>query len=333
MSAARKWAIMTLAASIFFLVNGTSRVMAQQPIVLKAVTAWSEKWVFNDMYFEWIKRVNERAKGRLEIKYIGGPEVYPAFEQLDPLKRGVIDTIDTSTGYVAGVLPDLNSTWFGFGVSPSKLREAGLFALLDRILREKAGVTLIGSPLQMRFNLFLNKPIHSADLSGLKIRSTPSYDPALKNLGAATVTMPPSELYTALQTGVVDGTAWPAPFIVGPGFAKVIKYKIMPPWWVGTDVALMNAKSFDALPDDLKKLLIDTMKEIETEVPAHYLNLEKKEDIALKKMGVKFIYLPSSEVERVRKIYWKEGFKAFIEGPSPAYAAQLKAIMKQFAPQ
>ena len=38
---------------------------AQTPIVLKAVSAWTKSWVVMDMYLEWIKRVNERAAGRL----------------------------------------------------------------------------------------------------------------------------------------------------------------------------------------------------------------------------------------------------------------------------
>jgi TRAP-type C4-dicarboxylate transport system substrate-binding protein len=86
------------------------------------------------------------------------------------------------------------------------------------------------------------------------------YDPVLKGLGAATVTLPPAELLTALQTGVVEGFAWPAVFVTGPGFARAIKYKVTPHWWVGTDIALMNAQAFDALSPGLRNLLIDTIR-------------------------------------------------------------------------
>lgn len=326
--------VLTLFAAVFFLFAAdTSSARAEKQIVLKAVTAWSKNWVFNDMYLEWIKEVNQRGKGRIRIDYIGGPEVYPAFEQLDPLKKGVIDTIITSTGYVAGVLPELNSTWFGAGALPKELRDCGLFALLDEILRKKAGVTMLGGPLQMYFNVFLNKPIDKADLKGLKIRTTPSYDPLLKALGAATVTMPPGEMHTALQTGVVDGMTWPNCFVTGPGLGPLIKYKVEPAWWVGTDAALMNAKTFDALPDDLKKLLVDTMKEIELRVPEHYLALEKKEDEALAKLGVKSITLPPEEVQKVKRLYWKEGMEAFILKPSPDYGQRIQEVMSRFAPK
>lgn len=306
---------------------------AQAPIVLKSVTAWDKNQPFVDLYMEWIKRVNAKAGGKVRIDYLGGPEVYPAFEQLDPLKRGVISTIVTSTAYVAGALPEVNATWFGFGASPDQIRASGLADALDKVTREKAGVTVIGFPLQMRFNVYLNRPIEKADLKGFKLRSTPIYDPVLKGLGAATVTLPPAELLTALQTGVVEGFAWPAVFVTGPGFARAIKYKVMPHWWVGTDIALMNAQAFDALPADTKKLLIDTMKEIEKEVQPYFLKKEKEEDAILAKIGVKIVELPAAEVERVKRLHWQDGTQAFLLGPSPKHGPQLKELMARFAPR
>ena len=237
--------------------------LAQETVTLKAVTAWSRNFNFNDQYFEWIKRVNDKGAGKIRIDYVGGPEVYPSFEQLEPLKRGVFASVVTSTAYVAGALPELNATWFGFGATPAELRAAGLVAALDKVTREKHGVTVLGMPLQMRFNVYLKRPIEGANLGGLKMRSTPIYEPVLKGLGAATVTVPPADLLTALETGMVDGFAWPAVAVTGPGYARAIKYKVTPPWWVGTDVALMNARVFDALSDDRKKILVDAMIEVE----------------------------------------------------------------------
>jgi hypothetical protein len=189
---------------------------ASAEVALKAVTAWGKNFTFVDMYMEWIKRVNEKGKGKIRIDYIGGPEVYPSFEQLEPLKRGVFATMVTSTAYIAGALPETNATWFGFGATPAQLREAGLVAAIDKITREKAGVMLLGMPLQMKFNVYTKKEIKGANLSGLKMRTTPIYDPVLKGLGASTLTVPPTELLTALESGIVDGFAWPGVAVTGP---------------------------------------------------------------------------------------------------------------------
>lgn len=300
---------------------------------LKAVTAWDRNLAFNDMFVEWTKRVTQRSGGKLKLDVIGGPEVYPAFEQLEPLKRNVFSAVITSTAYVAGALPELNATWFGFGATPAQLREAGLVEALDKITREKAGVTVIGFPLQMRFNVFLAKPVQKADLTGFKVRSTPIYEPVLKGLGAATVTVQPAELLTALESGVVDGFAWPALMVTAPGYARAIKFKVTPNWWIGTDIAMMNAQAFDALSPDMKKLLVDTMREIERETPGHFEGKEKIEDGLLAKANVKNIELPAAEVERIKKIHWEEGTKTFLLSRSPKYGQQLKDLMAKFAPK
>ena len=51
------------------------------------------------------------------------------------------------------------------------------------------------------------------------------------------------------------------------------------------------------------------------------------------KAGVKIIELPAAEVEKVNRVQWEEGSKAFLLGPSPKYGAQLKELMSRFAPR
>ena len=61
------------------------------------------------------------------------------------------------------------------------------------------------------FQLFLNKPIKTvADLKGMKIRVSPTNVPFMKAVGANPVQMPPSDVYTAMERGVVDGYILPA---------------------------------------------------------------------------------------------------------------------------
>ena len=338
MERVKRWVLSFVAVTVLLLTAGASGLGAQtsaQPIVLKGVSAWTKHWVFNDLYLEWMKRVNERAGGRLKIEHVGGPEVFPAFEQLDPVKRGVIDMTNPPAAYVSGALPELHASDLLFDASdPAKAREIGLFDRLDRITREKAGVTFLGATFWLPFSVYLTKPIEKADLRGFKMRSTPIYDPVLKGLGAATVSLPPAEVIPSLQTGVVDGMAWPALFIVQPGFARYLKYKVMPWWWQNTGgFVLVNAKSFDRLPADLKSLMVETLKEIEREAKRYFLAKEAAEDEQMKKVGLKIITLPAAEVEKVKRIHWEEGTKLFLTGPSPKYGPELKELLAPFAPR
>lgn len=306
---------------------------AAEPVTIKAVTAWGKNQVFNDMYAEWIKRVNARGAGKVKIDLIGGPEVYPAFEQLEPLKRGVIGTIITSTGYVAGALPEVNATWFGFGATPAELREAGLVAALDKVTREKAGVVMLGMPLQMHFNVYLKKPIKGADLKGIKMRTTPVYDPVLKGLGASTLTVPPTELLTALESGIVDGFAWPNILVTGPGYARAIKYRVAPSWWVGTDIALVNAKLFDSLAPDVQKILVDSMIEVEKDVPAYFEAKAKMEEAAMARIGIEVVTTSEQDMKRIKQLHWEAGTQAFLLKPSPKHGPEIVKIMQRFVPK
>ena len=334
----KRWVLSFVAVAVLLPTAGASDLWAQTasaPVTLKAVTAWTKHWVFNDLYFEWVRRVNERAAGRLKIEYVGGPEVFPAFEQLDPVKRGVIDSINPPAAYLTGVLPEFHAVDLLFDASdPVKAREIGLFDRLDRISREKAGVTLLGATFWLPFSIYLNRPIEKADLKGFKMRSTPLYDPVLKGLGAATVGLPPAEVIPALQTGIVDGMAWPALFIVQPGYARYLKYKVMPWWWQNIGgLVLINAKSFDQLPADLKNLMVETIKEIEREAKRYFLAKEAAEDEQLKRIGLKIITLPEAEAEKAKRIHWEEGAKLFLTSPSPKYGPELKALLAPFAPR
>ena len=307
--------------------------LAQQQVQWKAVTAWPKNFNFNDKFVEWTQRVTQRSNGKMKIDVIGGPEVYPSFEQLEPLRRNVFQVMVTSTAYVAGALPEVNATWFGMGATPVQLREAGLVDLLDKVTREKSGVSLLGFPLWQRFNVFVAKQITKADFTGMKLRTTPIYEPVLKGLGAATVTVQPAELLTALESGIVDGFAWPATFVVAPGYSRAIKFKVTPFWWAAADIALMNAQAYDALPADLKNLMVDTMREIERETPDYYLAKEKADDIELAKLGVKNIETSAADLAKIRKIHWEEGTKTFLISRSPKYGQQLKDMMAKFAPK
>lgn len=100
----------------------------------------------------------------------------------------------------------------------------------------------------------------SADLKGMSIRGAGGASPidaAIKAAGAEAVAMPVSELYTSLQRGVVGGQMTFG-FLDGPAYSmeEVIKEWVDPGFGsFAAPFMLMNAESYDKLPDDLKKIV------------------------------------------------------------------------------
>ena len=95
----------------------------------------------------------------------------------------------------------------------------------------------------------------------MKIRCSPTLIGFIKKLGGQPVVIPPTEVYTALERGVVDGYVFPAALIRDWGWEKLTKYIVNPGFYNGANVVLVNQKKWDRLPDSLQKILIESEDE------------------------------------------------------------------------
>ncbi|NBY04708.1 MAG: hypothetical protein EBQ82_04765, partial [Betaproteobacteria bacterium] len=77
-----------------------------QEITLKAVNAFQEGTYYARNFERFVKKVNDEGKGLIQINYIGGPKAIPTFEQGNALRSGVVDMSNTTTSFVAGIVPE-----------------------------------------------------------------------------------------------------------------------------------------------------------------------------------------------------------------------------------
>ena len=139
---------------------------------------------------------------------------------------------------------------------------------MNKIHNEKVNAQYMGRlGVDLPFMLFLNKPISKvSDLKGLKIRCSPTHIEFLKKVGAQPVVIPPPDVHTALERGVVDGLIWVAGLIRDWGWNEVVKYRVEPGFYMANNVVLVNKEVWDSLPADLQQIL--TQSEIEAEKAA-----------------------------------------------------------------
>ena len=105
------------------------------------------------------------------------------------------------------------------------------------------------------FNKEINSP---SDIEGLKMRIPGLGGEVFQRAGGVAVSLPGSEIFTALQTGVIDATEWVGPYNdLAFGFQEIARYYYYPGWHEpgATIEAIVNRDAFNALPDDLKKIL------------------------------------------------------------------------------
>src|SRR4030042_430164 len=137
--------LVILGIGLFLMDFSEKKSEAAPKIVIKAVNAWPVNHVNTQYYKEFIKRVNEKSKGEIEIQLLGGPEVVSVFDQLKAASSGVVDMIHSVPAYYAGIVPEGNITdLVKHGFELKALRESGIIDLYTQAYLEKGKVMFLG---------------------------------------------------------------------------------------------------------------------------------------------------------------------------------------------
>lgn len=129
------------------------------------------------------------------------------------------------------------------------------------------------------------------DFKGIRVRTPGWYMDILTILGASVTPLPGSEIYLALERGIIDAVEFSSPAVNYPmGFHEITKYVIEPGVHQPScqfDVVI-NKKKWDELPDDLKAIVEICAKETQLWTNAWQENLNIR---AIKLIGEKVEYI------------------------------------------
>jgi TRAP-type C4-dicarboxylate transport system substrate-binding protein len=317
----------SFAVTVIALLSFSGVSFGKDQIVLKATTIFPVNALWNMNVQPLINMIEEETDGRIKINWLGGPEVIGSFDQTESLRKGIIDLIlFDSHGYFKSLAPASMAK----GLSecmPWEERKNGAYELWDKIYREKANIKYLGhsgSPI-LKFSIFSKKKIEKLeDFKNFVCRSMPLYVPFLKALGASPVTMPPPDVYTALQRGVVDGIIWPT-FISDFGWHEQVEYMIEPSFFAVEAGVFMNLDKWNQIPEDLQETITNCMEIMEYIGTGNNLRAAQKEYLTQKKAGVKTIVLSPADGEKLRRIAYEETWKEVIKY-SPDFGPKLKML-------
>jgi len=326
----RTLAIFSMAICTFLVFLGQAELARGEPYVLKAVTAWPKPVTDNKAFFIFLDTVKEKVAascpGRLKIKYLGGPEAVKTMEQVHAVQTGLIDMCYTTNAYYVSLLPEVDALKLS-DFMPWEERDRGAWAYLNDLHEKRLGIHYLGRMgLGIRFHLYLIKAIQRADLKGLNIRVSPMYLQVVKALGGNPIVIPPTEVYTALQRGVVDGYCWPSVGIRDWGWHKLTKYVVEPGFYQVPNPVLVNLKTWRKLPQELRDLLTEAAKEAERKAVAYFQDLARKDRPALLEAGIKVIDLPPAEKEKFLKAAYGAGWKDVLK-KCPKTGPELKRLL------
>ena len=305
------------------------RSMAE-PIVLKAITAWHKTAPDNIpflLFMETVEKlVAQKYPGELKINYIGGPEAVKTQDQVQALQRGMVDVCYTANAYYVSLMPEVDAMKLS-EFTPMEERTRGAWSYWNDLHEKKLKVHYLGRlGHDMKFYLYLTRPIKSADLKGLNIRVSPMYLQVIKGLGGNPIVIPPTEVYAALERNVVDGYCWVSVGIRDWGWQRVTKYIVEPGFYRGPNPILVNLNTWNKLPKKFQDLLSDAAIVSEKKAVAYFEDMARKERPLLLREGIQVVELPPAEKEKFLKVAYDEGWKDVFQ-KSPQAAPDLKRLL------
>lgn len=178
------------------------------------------------------KKLEAATKGRLSIKMFPGGTLGSEKEMIEQAQVGALQIVRTSLGVMGPVVPDVNV----FNMPFVFRDEAHMRKVIDGPIGDQILAKITASPVGLvglgwmdagTRNLFTKKPIKTpADLKGQKIRmmGNPLFVDTMNAMGGNGISMAHGEVFSALQTGVVDGGENNEPTYVTNNYHTITKY-------------------------------------------------------------------------------------------------------------
>ena len=255
-------------------------VHAADRIRWKMVTTWPKNFPgLGTGANNLAKLIGDMSGGRLTVKVYGAKELVPAFETFDAVASGTAEMGHGSAYYWKG--KNESAQFFStvpFGLTAQEMNgwlyHGGGMELWRELYEQFGLVPAAAGNTGVQMGGWFNKEINSIeDLKGLKMRIPGLGGEVLKRAGGTPVNLPGGELFTALQAGTIDATEWVNPYNdLAFGLYKAAKYYYYPGWHEpGTTLeAIVNKKALDALPADLRSIVLNACKVTNQDMLAEY---------------------------------------------------------------
>ncbi len=258
----------------------------------------------------------------LNIKIFGSKSLFKPREQYKPLSRGRLDMTVFPLSYAGGQQPSFNLTLMPGLVKnhdhAARLSQSDFMKALQAKMAEDDVMVLVHGYLAGGFvgkDKCITKP---SDVKGLQTRAAgKSFEQMLVGAGASIASMASSEIYSAMQTGVLQAAnTSSASFMSYRIFEQVKCYtpatKDVALWFLYQPL-LMNKSKFESLSKPQQEALLAAAKKAE----AYYLEEAKKQDAAsvaaFEKAGVEIAQMTPEDFDAWRAIAKDTSYKNFVE--------------------
>src|SRR5215467_1815184 len=321
--------VLGLAAACAGLAIAPRAVFAQQKLVLKASDVHPAGYPTVVAVESLGKKLEQATNGRLSVQMFGSMQLGGEKEAIEQAQVGAIQFARVSVGALGPVIDDLNVFNLPFlfrnTAHMQKVIDGPIGQeLLDKVSNNpKAGLIGICWMDAGARNIYdTKKPVHEiGDLKGMKVRvmGNPMFVDMMNSLGGNGVAMGYDQVFSALQTGVVDGAENNPPSFVFDNHFTVAKYYTLTEHLIVPEVLVLSKKTWDALSKDDQALVMKFAREAQLDERKLWQDYEKQAMEKAKAAGIQII-------EVANKKPFQEAVKPVWDKYGPRFADMIKRI-------
>lgn len=264
--------------------------------------------------------VKERTNGAVEFQIFPSGQLGNQRQMTEGVQLGTLEATVSPAAFIGGFNPAVSILDIPFLLpadadTAQKLRE-GEFgkALLDSFATKGVvGVALWPNGMK---NFTSNKPLDNLDSFGgqkFRVMDSKILIEQFNALGASAIALPFGELYTSLQTGVVDGQENPLDTIQRMKFHEVQQHLVISEHGAMEDVALFNPVWWNSLPEEYRTIITDAFAEVVPELRAHKAKAVEAALEAIKQGDISVRVASDEEKAALRDKMYDKAKAAYIE--------------------
>ncbi|MGE3919065.1 MAG: TRAP transporter substrate-binding protein DctP [Hyphomicrobiaceae bacterium] len=292
----------------------------------------------------FVDRVKKLSGGRIEVTNFNAEVLLGIGETFRGVGSGVADLAVTSSIYHRGIVPVGEFLWAVpfFPITTLEFYEQIYHFMGIKELWQEAykphNVAHLTYMISDEWGAMVStRPVEKyADFKGMKVRAFGIWADWLVHNGASIVTVPGGEVYTAIQTKILDAAAFGSPDAwAGMKMHEVCKYYLNPSV-IPYDIVevIMNLKTFNEMPPDLQEVMITASRTMNTELAAMTIATDARGRKKLADGGMQTLMMPDEELKKAAEWCWnqfvaKKGKDKFIDKVIEIYT-QARQLHKDY---
>mgnify|MGYP003667881109 CR=1 FL=1 len=320
--------IKTAAVAVAFAVGASGTALAADESLKAGFFIGSPKSLFRITFDKFVAHLNADAGAGVKIGQLVGSEAVPSQQMPNALRSGVLDVVGAPPSYFSKFVPGA-AGYSAPRVSFAKQRENGAWELVREEFAQRANAHLLAQYGEgVRFHIFTQKPIRSiADFKDVKLRTSNTYQAFFEALGAKPLQMSRSEIFTALERGVVEGFGNLNSEVKALGWGEVIKYRVDPSFYDTTVFVGVNLDKWKSLNAQQQAALTSAGMHLETTLNKELAEADVAAGKELAAAGAfEIVTLPEDEAKRYVDMAY-DAIWATVEKRSPEFGGKARKLL------